>query len=63
MLVDRCECLGKTFSQLKACGSLETAMATGAGVECEGCLPYLKLVFASGEIEFDLEDPRLAAFE
>ncbi|MDX8395346.1 MAG: hypothetical protein R8K22_02920 [Mariprofundaceae bacterium] len=62
-LVNRCECLGEKFSKLKELGSLEAAMDAGAGQECEGCLPYVKLMFASGEIEFDLEDPRLAEFE
>jgi len=62
-LVNRCECIGKTFAALKECGSVEIAMQCGAGVECEGCLPYLKLMFASGETEFDIEDPRLSEFE
>jgi len=58
--VNRCECLGKTFAQLRALGSLEKAIEAGAGQECEGCLPYLKLAFASGEDAFDLEDARLS---
>ncbi|HXH73159.1 MAG TPA: hypothetical protein VNI58_10130 [Mariprofundaceae bacterium] len=62
--VDRCECVNKTFAQLKEFGSLEAAQAaTGCGLECEGCMPYLKLMFASGETAFDLDDPRLAAYE
>ncbi len=61
--VNRCACLGKTFANLKALGSLEAAIEAGAGQECEGCLPYLKLAFASGEDAFDLEDPRLTAYE
>ncbi len=62
--VNRCECVGKTFEQLKAYGSLEAAQqATDCGCECEGCLPYLELMFACGETEFDLEDPRLKAYE
>jgi len=61
--VNRCECLGKTFAQLREFGSLEAAIEAGAGGECEGCLPYLKLAFASGEDAFDLEDPRLSAYE
>jgi len=46
--VNRCECLGKTFAKLKEQGSLDDAIALGAGQECEGCLPYLKLAYASG---------------
>ncbi len=61
--VNRCECLGKTFAQLQELGSLEAAISAGAGKECEGCLPYLKLAFASGEDAFDLEDPRLSQYE
>jgi len=61
--VNRCECLGKTFAKLKEQGSLEDAVALGAGQECEGCLPYLKLSYASGEDAFDLEDPRLSEYQ
>jgi hypothetical protein len=61
--VNRCECMNKTFAQLQEMGSLDAAMAAGAGTECEGCLPWLKLSFASGETELDLEDPRLKSFE
>jgi len=62
-MVNRCECMNKTFAQLKEHGSLEAAMQAGAGVECEGCLPWLKLSFASGENELALEDPRLKDYE
>jgi len=62
--VNRCECAKRTFAQLKAYESLEAAQATtNCGIECKGCLPYLKLMFASGETEFDLEDPRLKDYE
>lgn len=62
--VNRCECVNKSFAELKAFASLEAAQAaTGCGRECEGCLPYLKLMFATGETEFALEDPRLKAYE
>jgi len=62
--VNRCECVQKTFEQLGAYGSLEDAQeATGCGAECEGCMPYLKLMFATGETAFDLEDPRLAGYQ
>jgi len=62
--VNRCECIGKSFAQLQEFGTLEAAQAaTGCGLECEGCLPYLKLMFASGETAFDIEDPRLAQYE
>ena len=61
--VNRCECLGKTFAKLKEQGSLEDAVTLGAGQECEGCLPYLKLAYTSGEDAFDLEDPRLSQYE
>jgi len=60
MKVDRCECVNRSFDELKAFGSLEAAQqATGCGQECEGCLPYLKLMFATGETAFALDDPRL----
>jgi hypothetical protein len=59
-LVNRCECINKTFEQLKAHGNFEEAQKkTGAGVECEGCVPYLKLAFATGEKEFEIDDPRI----
>jgi len=62
--VNRCECINRTFAQLKEYGGLEEAQAaTDCGLECEGCLPYLKLMFASGETEFDLEDPRLKEYQ
>ena len=62
--VNRCECINKTFEQLKGFENLAAAQkATGCGIECEGCLPYLKLMFASGETAFDLEDPRLAGLQ
>lgn len=61
--VNRCECLGKTFAKLKEQGSLEDAIQAGAGQECEGCLPYLKLAYVSGEDAFDLEDPRLSNYQ
>jgi len=62
--VNRCECANKTFAQLNAYATLgEAQAATSCGIECEGCLPYLKLMFATGETEFDLEDPRLKAYE
>ncbi len=62
-IVNRCECMRKTFAELKELGSLEAAMAAGAGTECEGCTPWLKLSFASGENELALDDPRLKDFE
>jgi len=62
--VNRCECINKTFEQLKVYDNFEAAqVATQCGSECEGCIPYIKLMFASGEIEFDIEDPRLSAYE
>lgn len=62
--VNRCECINKTFEQLKGFDSLEEAQqATSCGTECEGCLPYLKLMFATGETAFDLEDPRLVDYQ
>jgi len=57
--VNMCVCLNKSFVQLKELGSLEAAKAVGAGVECYGCLPYLKIVFETGETEFAIEDPRV----
>ena len=62
--VNRCECINKTFEQLKDFENLEDAQkSTGCGIECEGCLPYLKLMFACGETAFDLEDPRLVDYQ
>ena len=62
--VDRCDCTGRSFAQLLAFGDLEAAMAeTGAGRECSGCLPYLKLAFATGETAFAIDDPRLPGYE
>ena len=62
--VNRCECVNKPFEKLKEFGSFEAAQqATGCGVECEGCVPYLKLMFASGETEFDINDTRLPQYE
>jgi hypothetical protein len=62
--VNRCECIKRSFAQLLEFGSLEAAVAeTGAGRECAGCLPYLKLAFATGETAFAIDDPRLAAYE
>ena len=61
--VNRCECINKTFEQLLEYGSFEEAQRkTGVGVECEGCIPYMKLAFATGEKEFPIEDPRLKGF-
>ncbi len=62
--VNRCECVHKTFEQLKVYGDFDAAQAvTGCGTECEGCTPYVKLMFACGETEFDIEDPRLSDYE
>lgn len=62
--VNRCECINKTFEQLQGFEDLEAAQqATGCGIECEGCVPYLKLMFATGETAFDIDDPRLPAYE
>ncbi|MDX8402685.1 MAG: hypothetical protein R8K47_08645 [Mariprofundaceae bacterium] len=58
-MVDRCVCLGRTFAEMMREGSLEEAMAEGAGRECEGCLPWLKLAFATGETRLAIDDPRL----
>jgi len=62
--VNRCVCVGKTFELLKAFENFEAAQAaTRCGVECGGCVPYIKLMFASGETAFDIDDSRLAEFE
>jgi len=62
--VNRCECIGKTFEQLKSYENFDAAQAaTRCGVECGGCMPYIKLMFASGETAFDVDDPRLSEFE
>jgi len=63
-LVNRCECINKTFEQLMVHGSFEEAQRkSGAGVECEGCVPYLKLAFATGEKAFAIDDARLKEFQ
>jgi len=63
-MVNRCECIGKTFTQLKEFGDFEAAQAaTRCGIECGGCIPYIKLMFASGEMAFEIDDPRLPEFE
>ena len=62
--VNRCECVHKGFEQLKAFDDFDAAQeATQCGSECEGCIPYIKLMFASGEVEFDIDDPRLKLYE
>ncbi len=63
-LVNRCACINKTFEQLLRYDNFEDAQKkAGAGVECEGCIPYLKLAFATGETAFEIEDVRMKAFE
>jgi hypothetical protein len=63
-LVNRCECINKTFEQLKVHRSFEEAQKkSGAGVECGGCVPYLKLAFATDETAFAIDDPRLKDFK
>ena len=63
-LVNRCECVGQTFEQLKAFENFESAQqATRCGLECGGCVAYIKLMFQSGEVAFDVDDPRLAEVE
>lgn len=57
--VNMCACLNRSFERLLELGSLEAAMAEGAGVECSGCLPYLKLAFETGETAFAIDDPRI----
>ena len=60
LLVDRCACINIRFSDLKQHGSFEAAQqASACGLECEGCVPYLRLMFSSGETIFDIDDPRL----
>jgi len=57
--VNRCDCLNVSFAELKKLGSMAAARKAGAGVECGGCIPYLKLVFETGETAFDVDDPRV----
>ena len=58
--VNHCECKGRTFEQLKQYDNFYAAMgATGCGAECGNCIPYIKLMFATGETEFKSDDPRL----
>lgn len=60
MQVDRCDCIGVSFAILKSYGDIASAQkATECGIECGGCLPYLRLMFATGETSFDVDDPRL----
>lgn len=62
--VNRCDCINKTFEQLLEFGSFEEAQRkTGAGLDCEGCIPYMKLAFATGETEIAVNDPRVANYE
>ena len=57
--VNKCACLNRSFASLRELGSLEAARKAGAGVECGGCIPYLKVVFKTGETEFAIDDPRI----
>ena len=57
--VNKCACLNRSFASLKGLGSLEATRKAGAGVECCGCIPYLKVVFETGETEFAIDDPRI----
>jgi len=60
MRVDRCACINKSFAELSGYNSLGECMAaTRAGSECGGCVPYLKLLFETGETSFAIDDPRL----
>ena len=62
--VNRCECINKSFEQLKAYPDFATAQTESrCGLECEGCVPYLKLMFDTGETAFDIVDPRLSAHQ
>jgi len=62
--VNRCECVNKTFEQLNVYSDFDAAQkATQCGSECEGCTPYIKLMFACGESEFDIDDPRIKLYE
>jgi hypothetical protein len=58
--VNRCDCINMTFAHLmEKYATLEAAQeATGCGLECEGCLPYLKLAYATGQYEINIDDPR-----
>ncbi len=59
--IDRCDCIGVRFAELLRHGNLPQAQAaTDCGVECGGCLPYLRLMFETGETDFDIDDPRLS---
>jgi len=63
IVMDHCECKGKTFAQLKEYANFYAAMgATGCGSECGKCIPFIKLMFATGETEFKENDPRLDQF-
>ncbi|MBF0282494.1 MAG: hypothetical protein HQM07_08030 [Zetaproteobacteria bacterium] len=59
--VNRCECINKTFAQIKAAASTldEAQSKLCAGVECGGCLPYLEISFKTGENAFAVDDPRI----
>ena len=62
--VNRCECINMTFERLKQFDSFEDAQkATQCGIECGGCTPYLKLMFATGETAFEIDDARLAEYK
>lgn len=62
--VSYCECKGTPFAQLKQYGNFYAAMgATGCGAECGNCVPFIKLMFATGETEFKSNDPRLDEYK
>ncbi len=63
-IINHCECKGRTFAQLKEFDNFYAAMgATGCGAECGNCIPFIKLMFATGETEFRADDPRLDQYK
>lgn len=63
MHVDRCVCHNRTLAELRslaAAQSLDAAalsQSTGCGASCTLCLPYIRLMLATGETVIPLMSP------
>ena len=63
-IVNQCECKHVPFTEIIKHGNYYAAMgATGCGAECGKCIPYIKLMFATGETEFKSNDPRVDQYK
>ena len=64
VIMNQCECKKVSFTKIKEYGNYYAAMgATGCGSECGNCIPYIKLMFATGETEFRSDDPRVEQYK